>query len=485
MPDAPLFDIDCVPAPQGETAHEQSTTASAASGGGSYSNAHGTAEHPLTVLQLAVGIRDVLEACLGSVWVVGEVSGYKRAASGHLYFDLKDHDALVSCVMWKFAAMRVRGDIDDGAEVLVRGRVSFYEKSGHCQLYVEQMEQRGLGALEVKFRELKEKLQKEGLFDPARKKPLPEFPATVGIVTSPTGAAIRDIIHVLTRRWPGLRIQLYGVRVQGPGAAEEIARAVTAFDRHLFGQVDVLIVGRGGGSVEDLWAFNEECVARAIAACRIPVVSAVGHETDFSISDLVADLRAPTPSAAAEMVVPDRRDIVRQVITEARRLQRAVDHALQTAAARLDRVAEHRFFKYPEEIAGLRATQVDELAARMQAALAEQVERRRRRLDELERALLRLRPAARLAAQRGRLDLAASRLDSAGRRVVERTAAKVDTLARRLEALSPLAVLERGYSITLDATSGKAVRTAAAVTAGDPLETLLAKGQHIRSKVTQ
>jgi exodeoxyribonuclease VII large subunit len=499
---ASLFDIDRVPPPEepapaksGPTRYKDATddhpedvptaTEPAENAAVQPDDANGTPERPLTVAQLAVGIRDVLEACLANVWVVGEVSGLKRATSGHLYFDLKDRDAVVQCVMWKSAAGRVRGSIDNGTEVLVRGRVSFYEKSGRCQLYVEQMDERGLGALEIKFRQLKEQLQKEGLFDPERKQPLPLFPTTIGLVTSPTGAAVRDMIHVLSRRWPGLRIQLYGVRVQGTGAAQEIADAIAAFDRHRFGQVDVLIVGRGGGSVEDLWAFNEEVVARAIAACRIPVVSAVGHETDFSISDFVADVRAPTPSAAAEIVVPDRREVVRQVLTEAGRLQRAVDHALEMAAARLGRVAEHRFFKYPEEIAGQRAAQVDELADRLRTSLAERAERHRRRLHELERALLRLRPAARLAAQRGRLDVVVSRLDAAGRRTVERTVARVDTLGRRLEALSPLAVLERGYSITLDAASGKAVRSASAVAEGDELDTLLGKGERLRSRVTE
>jgi exodeoxyribonuclease VII large subunit len=447
--------------------------------------ANGSADRPLTVTQLAQGIRDVLDACLADVWVVGQVSGLKRATSGHLYFDLKDDQSLLSCVMWRDQASRVRDGVENGAEVVARGRVSFYPPGGRCQVYVTHLRPVGLGALEVQFRKLKERLEKEGLFAADRKRPLPTSPATVAVVTSPTGAAIRDIVHVLSRRWPGLRILLYPVRVQGEGAAEEIARAVRDVDRWLYGAADVVIVGRGGGSMEDLWAFNDESVARAVAACRIPVVSGVGHETDFTICDFVADVRAPTPSAAAEIVVPDQRELVSRLNVQGRRLARAAEVALQAARHRLHRVAEHRFFRYPEELAGLPASRLDDLAGRLATAAASAMESRRRRLHDLERRLAPLRPTARLADMRARVAAAAARHEAAGQRLAERAAATVDRLAARLEALSPLAVLQRGYSITLAEATGKPVRAAEEVAVGDVLSTVVGRGGRIRSRVTE
>jgi len=465
----PLFDPDRVPPPEDDPARPESS--------------NGTPEHPLSVAQLARGIGDVLDTCFPVVWVVGQVSGYKRAASGHLYFDLKDDAAVVQCVMWKSATAHVRGKVDNGTEVLVRGRVSFYAKSGRCQLYADRLEPRGLGELEVRFRELKARLETEGLFAAERKKPLPPFPETVVLVTSPTGAAVRDMIHVLSRRWPAIRIQLYPVPVQGAGAADRIARAIRDVDRHLAGHADLVIVGRGGGSAEDLWAFNEEAVARAIAECRIPVISAVGHETDFSISDFVADVRAPTPSAAAEMAVPDFRDLLRRIADRAQRLRRTAEHTLGRAAARWQLVSRHRFFRYPEEIAGLRATALDDLVGRCSAALRSAVVSRRQRLHDLERGLMQARPAARVAAQRGHLAVAVARHRAAGRAGIERAAAGMRHLVGRLEALSPLAVLDRGYSITLSEKTGRAVRGAAAVAEGDLLETIVANRERIRSTV--
>jgi len=447
--------------------------------------ANGTPGHPLTVTQLARGVADVLDMCFPEVWVVGQVSGYKRAASGHLYFDLKDDASQVACVMWREQASRIRGRVEDGNEVIACGHVGFYPAGGRCQLYVTRLRPLGLGALEIKFRQLKRRLQAEGLFSPDRKKPLPPSPATVAVVTSPTGAAIRDIIHVLSRRWPGLHILLYPVRVQGDGAAQEIARAVARLDRHLSGKVEVIIVGRGGGSAEDLWAFNEEVVARAIAACGVPVVSAVGHETDFSISDFVADVRAPTPSAAAEMVVPDQRELLQRIGVEARRLQRVVDQAVRNARHRLGMVGRHRFFRYPEEIAGLPAARLDELAGRMAASGATSIDRDRRRLHNLERGLIERRPTARLAVQGGRLAALTARYDAAGRRVVETVGARLDRATKRLKALSPLAVLDRGYSITLAARTGRPVHSADEVTEGDALATIVSNQDRIRSTVTK
>ena len=451
--------------------------------GASPQTANGTPERPLTVSQLAQGLDDVLKMCLADVWVVGQVSNFSRAASGHLYFDLKDAEAQVRCVMWRPEAARLRAAIEEGLEVLARGRMGFFGRGGRCQLYVSHLEPRGLGALEIKFRQLKERLEKEGLFAPERKKALPKFPATIGLVTSPVGAAIRDILKILSRRWPASRVLIYGVRVQGAGAAEEIAEAVGAFDKFLYGQVDVLIVGRGGGSVEDLWAFNEECVARAVAACRIPVVSAVGHETDFSISDFVADVRAATPSAAAEMVVPDRREVLRRVATEARRLQHGIRHTLSDARHRWLLAAQERCFKYPDELVTERAQVLDDLAAQLERLAAAAVDERRTQVHELLRRLVAVRPTARLAAQRGRLGIAAARFNSAGRSLAARSRATVEQFAQRLGALGPLAVLDRGYSITLSAATGRAVRAAGQVAEGELLETIVASRERIPSRV--
>jgi len=469
----PLFDPGRIAEPEGEPSPCEPKAA------------NGTPGHPLTVTQLARGITDVLDMCFPEVWVVGQVSGYKRAASGHLYFDLKDERSQVACVMWREQASRMGGRVEDGNEVIACGHVGFYPAGGRCQLYVTRLRPLGVGALEIKFRELKQRLETEGLFSPDRKQPLPMSPQTVAVVTSPTGAAIRDIIHVLSRRWPGLHILLYPVRVQGGGAAQEIARAVARLDRHLSGKVEVMIVGRGGGSAEDLWAFNEEVVARAIAACGIPVVSAVGHETDFSISDFVADVRAPTPSAAAEIVVPDQRELLQRIGVEARRLQRAIDQVVRDARHRLSIASRHRFFRYPEEIAGLPAARLDDLAGRMAASGATCIDRDRRRLHNLQRRLIERRPTARLAAQGGRLAALTARHDAAGRRVVETVTARVDQAAQRLEALSPLAVLERGYSITLAARTGRPVRSAGQVAEGDILATIVSNQERIRSKVTK
>ena len=450
-----------------------------------FRSVNGSREQPLTVSELSQGIADVLETCLSRIWVVGEVSGLKRAASGHLYFDLKDGGALISCVMWRGDASRLRMDVEDGLEVMAQARVGYYARSGRLQLYVSQLELRGAGLLELKFRQMKERLEREGLFAAERKKELPRFPSTVGVVTSETGAAIRDILHVLKRRWPAVRVILAPVRVQGEGAREEIARAVRAFDRHMAEVVEVLIVGRGGGSLEDLWAFNEECVARAVAECRIPVVSAVGHETDFSICDFVADVRAPTPSAAAEIVVPDRREYDRKIGADAGRLERGVERVLEAARNRLHRLADHRFFRYPEEIAGQWGMRIDDLQQRLRQAAGGRLSAERERLGGLERRLINQRPSRQLAVRMASLERLAGRHGALGGRLVERAGARVERLADRLAALSPLAVLGRGYSITLHGVTGRAVRRAADVEAGVELETLLGGGDRVKSVVSR
>lgn len=490
--DVPLFDPsrvevapkDAAPTPAVQSAPATQTGKGIIGGKGGELSANGSREQPLTVGQLSAGISEILETCLSRVWVVGEVSGLKRAGSGHLYFDLKDGEAVISCVMWRSDAGRLRLELEDGLEVVASGRVGYYPRSGRLQLYVTALELRGAGLLELRFRQMKERLEKEGLFGADRKRRLPQFPMTIGIVTSGTGAALRDILHVLGRRWPAVRVVVAPVRVQGEGAKEEISAAIRAFDRHLRDEVEVLIIGRGGGSLEDLWAFNEECVARAIASCAIPVVSAVGHETDFSISDFVADVRAATPSAAAEMVVPDRHEYARKTGADASRLERAIDRRLQELRNRLERVAEHRFFRYPQEIAGRWGMRLDEFHQRLTAAAGGRLAIDRERVGELERRLLNRRPSRQLALRMTALERAAGRHAALGERLLERAGSRVDRLADRLGALSPLAVLGRGYSITLHGATGRAVRRASDVEAGVEVKTLLGGGDSIRSKVT-
>jgi exodeoxyribonuclease VII large subunit len=321
----------------------------------------------LTVSGLTQQIKMLLETGLAPVWLTGEISNFKRHTSGHFYFSLKDENAQIPCVMWAGRNRSLRFSPQDGMQVLAHGQVTVYEKRGYYQFDVAQIQPAGVGALQMAFEQLKRRLHAEGLFDDARKKPLPEFPETVGIVTSRTGAAIRDLVSILRRRWPAIKIILRPVNVQGKGAAEEIAQAITEFNQYK--EIDVLIVGRGGGSLEDLWAFNEEMVARAIYASKIPIVSAVGHEVDFSISDFVADVRAATPSAAAELVAPEAAEIKRQLQSLALQSIRQLQRLLQTQRDRLRRVASSYGLRQPLDQVRQRSQQLDELQRRLQLAL--------------------------------------------------------------------------------------------------------------------
>ena len=384
----------------------------------------------LSVSQLNARVRVALEGEFEGLWVVGELSNVKVAGSGHVYLTLKDDRAQISGVMWRGVAGRLRFEPVDGLEVLVFGDVTLYEARGSYQIVVRKMEPKGVGALQLAFRQLVEKLRKEGLFDEAHKKPLPRFPEHIGILTSPTGAAIRDILRVLGRRWPGFRATLYPVRVQGEGAAKEIAHAIREMNR--MGGFDVLIVGRGGGSLEDLWAFNEEVVARAIFESEIPVVSAVGHEVDVTISDMVADVRALTPTAAGEMVVPDVEQVLEQLDGLGRRLRRGLGNHARLAQAEL-------------------------------AALAE-----------------RLRPrtlVSRLQQLTQRSDDVFAGMNASVVRFIKDARMRLEASAGRLEGLSPLAVLRRGYSITTRAVDDVPLRDAAELRAGEKVRTRLADGE--------
>ncbi|OPX23749.1 MAG: exodeoxyribonuclease VII large subunit, partial [Planctomycetales bacterium 4484_123] len=366
----------------------------------------------MTVSALVARIRGaLLDAFAGPVTVVGEVSNFKRHSSGHLYFSLKDEAATIDAVMFRTAASAVRFELADGLEVVAEGRVDVYEKQGRLQLYVDRLTPKGTGALELAFRQLKERLEREGLFDPAHKKPLVRFPRAIGVVTSPTGAAIRDISRTLRRRWPAARVYLVGVRVQGDQAAGEIAEAVGLLDAASGRfQIDTIIVARGGGSLEDLWAFNTEQVARAIFAAGTPVISGVGHEVDFTIADFVADVRAATPTAAAELAVPDGAELGRRVTVLARRLARRVRENVQVARAALRAVQRSVVFRDPAARVRSARQHLDELASRMQMALARHRRAGERRLARAEAALAAQHPRRLVERAGGRLDALAHRL---------------------------------------------------------------------------
>ncbi|MBM4019592.1 MAG: exodeoxyribonuclease VII large subunit [Planctomycetes bacterium] len=440
-------------------------------------------EGPETVGELTLRIQGVLEDEFPNVWVVGEISNFNRHTSGHVFFTLKDERAAIRCVLWKSAAARLPRDVADGVEVEVRGHLSLFARQGNYQIYVSSIRLRGAGALEVAFRKLKERLEREGLFDPARKRPLPRFPRCVGVVTSPAGAAVRDVIRILRERWPAIQVVLAPARVQGEGAAADIARGIEALSR--LGGIDVMIVGRGGGSLEDLWPFNEEVVARAIYASAVPVVSAVGHETDFSISDFVADARAATPSAAAAMVVPERREVEAALGNLQARLARGMKHVADLLRDELALVEANRFFRYPQQVVLDRVQALEDLQRRLAGAVRDGWSARRLRLERGAGALAKFAPHARWQKCAGALRMAAFRLHAAGRALlVHRYAARLDGLGGRLEALSPDRVLARGYSRTVLERTGRTLVRAADAAAGDLLRTHLAQGT-LRSRVTE
>jgi len=382
---------------------------------------------PLTVSQLTLRVREALELGLGECWVVGELSNFRVPPSGHFYFVLKDGRSQIAAVMFRAANQVLPFRPEDGMEVIVRGRVGLYEVRGNLQLYVDGMEPRGLGGLQLALEQLKKRLALEGLFDESRKRPLPFLPHGVGIVTARGGAAIHDLLVVLRNRQPGVRVVLRPVRVQGKEAPTDIVQAIGELNR--VRGIDVIIVGRGGGSLEDLWAFNDERVARAIAASRAPIVSAVGHEIDFTIADLVADRRAPTPTAAASLVVPDRRQLAQWLDQVSLTLRAVVMRLLRRRRELL--AAQARQLRDPRRALKIRQQRIDALS---------------------ERALRATAASVRLARQRLR------------------------GAAERMQALSPLAVLERGYSITRRVDDGSVVRDAAALAAGDVLQLTFARG---------
>ncbi len=476
----------------------------------------------LGVTQFVRLIRETLETHLDEYWVAGEVSNARLAPSGHLYFTLKDERSAISVVMFRSAALRLRFKLADGMEVMARGRVNLYEARGALQFYADEMEPRGLGALQLAFDQLKEKLAKEGLFEPARKRPLPFLPQTVGVVTALRGAALRDILSVMLKRYPNLRVIVRPARVQGIGAAEEIAAAIDDLNRH--GQAEVLIVGRGGGSLEDLWAFNEEAVARAIHRSAIPIITGVGHEVDYTIADFVADQRAPTPTAAALLVVPAKAELRQQIDEIAAALSDAMGEEVAarrrqvvqlTARVREPRNLLRQLRQRTDEggaalagaieaVFGNRRLMVSHLSARLRppSAMVREMRLRIGRLGlhlstsvatiarrfevRLRGAAGRLSPAALDgAAQSARRELAALdlRLGAAVQRDLKRNRQRMAALAAQLDTLSPLRVLERGYAVVSRVDDGRVVHDAAAVEVGDEIDVRLRRGR-IRARAT-
>jgi exodeoxyribonuclease VII large subunit len=387
-------------------------------------------ERVLSVSQFTAQLKSVVESNFSSVWVAGEISNFSRPQSGHCYFTLKDDGAQLRAVIWRTAASRLKFDLQDGLEVVCRGSLDVYPPRGSYQMVVSEIEPRGIGALELALRKLREKFAAEGLFDAERKRPLPTFPRRIGFVTSPTGAAVHDFLQVLKRRWRGVEVFIIPARVQGTGAAEEIAAGIRLANR-MRPALDVLVVGRGGGSLEDLWSFNEEPVVRAIAASKIPTISAVGHEIDVTLADLVADVRALTPTEAAERVVPSAADISEMVRHLNERLQRTVGMQLASLRQRLDAIFSRPALSRPLEFIHNQSRLVDDLGTRLHSAM-------RLGIRDQEQRLV--------------------------------------AISGKLDSLSPLAVLGRGYSLTQDTKSGKLISSVKQLKTGSEIRTRLAEG---------
>ncbi|HXW04009.1 MAG TPA: exodeoxyribonuclease VII large subunit [Vicinamibacterales bacterium] len=429
----------------------------------------------LTVSELTASIRGLIESGFGDVWVEGEISNCKLWNTGHLYFTLKDGRAQLKVVMFRSALRYLRFKTEDGQHVVARGRLGVYDAKGEYQLVCEHLEPRGLGALQLAFEQLKKRLQAEGLFDASRKRPLPALPARIGIVTSLEGAALRDIIKVLRRRYPTAHLVIRPARVQGDGAAEDVARALTAVAR--VRGVDVVIVGRGGGSVEDLWTFNEERVARAMAACPVPVIAAVGHEVDVTIADFVADVRAPTPSAAAEMVVAAKDEFAARIDRLSHRLLAAVRGGLQRRRTLVHVLSSRRGLAGWHARLAFRGRHAAELSHQLRGAMVAGLGRREREFRTLRLRLEALDLRRRLAAIQGRLQASNARLAAAGRRRYARADGRLTELAGRLESLSPLAVLARGYAVCWNADRTAIIRSARTAAPGDHVTVTLHEGE--------
>ncbi|AWF82226.1 exodeoxyribonuclease VII large subunit [Microbulbifer sp. A4B17] len=425
----------------------------------------------LSVSDLNREVKHLLESSVPLLWISGEISNFSIPSSGHWYFSLKDARAQVRCAMFRGRNRSVAFRPQNGREVLIRARVSLYEGRGEFQLIVEHMEEAGFGALMRQLEQLKAKLNAEGLFDTSRKRNLPFLPTNIGIVTSPTGAAIRDMIHVLDRRHPSAKIEIWPVAVQGQGAAQQIAAAIEKAGRS--GRHDLLIVGRGGGSLEDLWSFNEEIVARALAASPTPTISAVGHETDTTIADLAADLRAPTPSAAAEIASANAAEILQRLDQVQRRLHRAMDNQLKHLSQQVQ--LRRNRLRHPKEQLLNQAQRLDHLEIRLVAACQQQIQSRKSQLDSASRAFAHNLPTHRLDNSRKQLIQLKGNLERAIQLILQRGSDKLSHGAQLLQNISPLAVLQRGYAIVLDS-ENCAIRDSSELSTDQQVHIKLAKG---------
>jgi exodeoxyribonuclease VII large subunit len=431
--------------------------------------------------ELSDAIRGTLERSFTNIWLSGEISGCKPVPSGHCYFTLKDTDAQIKCVCWKLTYWRLKFKPKDGMQVLVRGRVDIYEQRSEYQFVVETIEPQGHGALQIAFDQLKQRLLQEGLFEAGRKRQLPRYPARIGIVTSPQGAVIRDFVQILSRRFPGLHVRLFPARVQGVGSVEDVCRGLAFFGET--GWAQVIVIARGGGSLEDLWTFNEEAVARAIAASPVPVVSAIGHETDVTIADFVADLRAPTPSAAAELVVCTRQEVLDRIVTVRARATQLVRYRLATLARRLHEQAIDRATTLLHRNLSRRTQRVDDAEERLRAAMRAQLaahERRRRALEEKLR-YFDLRP--RLRRDRERLVYATALAESLIKARLNARRRRFENLRAELHQLNPRLVLARGYAIVLNE-QGEIMRAATEAPVGSELKLLFAEDS-LRARVLE
>ena len=427
----------------------------------------------LTVSQLTRRVKELLETEISYIWVAGEISNWRVSPAGHAYFTLKDKDSQIDAVIFRGKLMRLKFGPENGLEVVAFGLVTVYEKRGSYQIICDEMHPKGMGALQLAFEKLKKKLDEEGLFSPEHKKPLPLLPRRIGIVTSPTGAAIRDILHVINRRFANVHILIHPARVQGEEAAEEIVEGIRALEEL---GVDVMIVGRGGGSLEDLWPFNEEIVVRAIFAAKTPIISAVGHEIDFTLADFVADVRAPTPSAAAELVVQEQEALVQSVRQFQKRLAQGLAGHVARVRSRLALAQSSFVFRRPEELVRERRQRVDELRMRMEGQLRDSTRLARRRLDHALRSIALLSPMARVRRAAGDLQALYRRLVQGGIANATRARGRLAPLLVQLDALSPLAVLARGYALAWKLPERALVRDASQLTPGDSVEIRFERG---------
>jgi len=435
------------------------------------------APHILSVTELTRTVRDLIEGSVGEVWVEGEISNLRKQASGHQYFTLKDDRCQLPCVLFFRPGLRHASlSLAEGMLVHVRGQMTVYEARGQYQLNVSLVQAAGAGLLAAKFEALKRKLSAEGLFDAGRKRPLPRFPKAIGIVTSPTGAAIADMLNILHRRAPWIQILINPVRVQGVGAAAEIATAVAEFNSGALPPVEVIVVARGGGSAEDLWEFNDEDLARAIAASETPVVSAVGHEIDFTIADFVADLRAPTPSAAAELVAPDSAALLRQFEQFQGGMERGVREAVRGARSQLTLVERSALFREPKARLREWAQQIDETAERLARFAVDRVAEERRRLEAARSSLREHRPDHLLLIRRQELEGLRERLSRGLDQRMDGLRGRLEAAGGLLRVLGPQSTLSRGYSITRTE-EGEIVHSVAQASAGKTLRTQLADGE--------